>query len=378
VLGPGESFIQKAIGSLTGDCFMDEGSRPLISVIMPVYNSEKYLTQAVDSILGQTLADLELIAVDDGSTDGTPAILETYRQNDSRMILQRHSQNLGVTAALNTGLALARGRYIARMDADDISLPERFERQAAFLDKNPEIDIIGSAVQMVDERGRNIGVLSAPLDDLAIRWTSFFSASFFHPTIMLRHSILLEHNIQYRASREEAQDYEFFAHLLEYACGANFVEPLIYYRIHSSSVTSYFSRNNLSRKSMLIYKNLQLHFPDLAISHDQVLLVSGALLGRLSGLRQRAEAADTYLRVWRAFSEKCPPEPALLSLRTKVVMIAAKLALFPPFQPGWRKVLRKISEIEPDWIIKFIRMFPEMVSTKFNSWIIRKNQYENI
>jgi glycosyltransferase involved in cell wall biosynthesis len=353
---------------------MEDGLRPMISVIVPVYNSEKYLNEAVGSILGQTLADFELIAVDDGSTDGSPAILESFRQNDARMIIERHSRNLGVTAALNSGLALARGKYIARMDADDISRPERLEKQAVFLDIHPEIDIIGSAVQMVDERGRNIGVLSAPLDDLAIRWTSLFSASFFHPTIMLRHSVLLDHNIQYRASRDEAQDYDFFSQLLEYARGENFAEPLVFYRIHSDSVSSFYSRNKLSRKSMLIFKNLQLHFPDLKISHDQVLLVSGAMLGRLSRLSERAKAADIYLQVWQAFSEGLIPDPAFYRLRANVVMIAAKLALYPPFQPGWRKVMRKISNIEPKWFFIFIRSFPEMVSTKINSLLIRRNR----
>lgn len=353
---------------------MDNVLQPTISVVMPVYNSEKYLNEAVESILGQTLPDFELITIDDGSTDGSSAILESFRQNDPRVIVHRHSQNQGVTAALNAGLALARGKYIARMDADDISLRERFEKQAAYLEKHPEIDIVGSAVRLVDERGQNIGILSAPLDDLAIRWTSLFSAAFLHPTVMLRHSVLLEHNIRYRVSRDQAQDFDFFTQLLEYASGANFAEPLFLYRIHSSSVTSQYSRNNLSRKSMLIFGNLQKRYPDLAISHDQVLLVSGALLGRSSKLWKRAEAANVYLRVWQEFSKGCPPGPAFYRLRTNVVMIAAKLALYPPFQPGWRKALHKISEIEPDWFPSFIRQFPEMVSTKIRSWLIRKNR----
>jgi glycosyltransferase involved in cell wall biosynthesis len=347
---------------------------PLISVIMPVYNSEKYLHAAVESILGQTLADFELIAIDDGSTDATTAILESFRLNDKRVIVQRHSQNQGVTAALNTGLALARGKYIARMDADDISMPDRFEKQAAFLETHPEIDILGSAVQLIDERGRNIGVLSAPLEDLAIRWKGLFSASFLHATVMLRHSVLIEHKIQYRVSRDQAQDFDFFTQLLVFAHGSNLPEPLFLYRIHSTSVTSHYSRNNLSRNSMLIYRNLQKRFPDLAISHDQVLLVSNALLGRLTSPWRRAEAANIYLCVWQAFSEGCTPGPDFNNLQNNVVKIAAKLALYPPFQPGFRKVLRQISSIEPMWLVAFVRAFPEMVSTKIHSWQIRKNR----
>ena len=366
--------LQDVEWTLIVDRNMDKGIPPLISVIMPVYNGEKYLNKAVESILGQTFTDFELIVVDDGSTDGSAAILESFCQNDTRVIVQKHSQNKGIPAALNAGLALARGRYIARMDADDICLPERFEKQAAFLEKHPEIDVLGSAVQLINGRGQNIGMLSVPLEDLAIRWTGLFSASFLHPTVMLRHSVLIEHNIQYTASRDQAEDFAFFTQLLEHARGANFSETILLYRIHSSSVTSQSSRNNLSRKSMLIYANLQTRFPELKISHDQVHLVSGALLGRRFVGRKRAQAADIYLQVWQAFAESCSPAPAFYSLQTNVLMIAAKLALYPPFQPGWRKVMRIISEIEPDWYISFIRKFPEMVSTKIYSWLIRKNR----
>lgn len=356
------------------DHVMPFQSQPLISVILPVFNSEENLHAAVESILGQTQADFELIAIDDGSTDASAAILESFRRNDRRVFVQRHLQNLGVTAALNTGLALAHGKYIARMDADDISLPERFEKQVAFLETHPEIDILGSAVKLIDERGRNIGALSAPLEDLAIRWKGLFTAAFLHPTVMLRHSVLIEHNIHYRTSRDQAQDFDFFTQLLQFARGANLSEPLFLYRIHSSSVTSHYSRNNLSRKSMLIFENLQRCYPNLAISHDQVLLVSGALLGRPSVPWKRAEAAKIYLRLWQAFSAGCTPDPAFFRLQTNVAMIAAKLALYPPFQPGWRKALRSVSEIEPKWPIAFSRKFPEMVSTKIHSWLIRQNR----
>jgi hypothetical protein len=353
---------------------MDSPAQPQISVILPVYNSEKYLVEAVESILGQTFTDFELIAIDDCSTDNSPTILESFRQKDKRLIVERHAENQGVTAALNSGLALARGIYIARMDADDISLPDRFEKQVAFLEKHPEIDILGSAVQLVDEFGANIGMLSAPLDDLAIQWASLFSAAFMHATIMLRHSVLIEHNIQYRASRDQAQDFDLFTQLLKFACGANLAEPLYLYRIHSASVTSQYSRDNLSRKSMLIHANLQRRFPDLGITPDQVTLVSSALLGKPSRLEKRVEAADIYLRVWQAFSAGCTPSLVLSNLQTNVMMVTVKMALYPPFQPGWRKVLRRVSEIEPKWPISFIGKFPGMVSTKIHSLLIQKNR----
>ena len=117
-----------------------------------------------------------------------------------------------------------------------------------------------------------------------------------------------------------------------------------------------------------------MRFPELAISQDQVLLVSEALLGNQSVASRRAEAADIYLRVWRAFSENYMTDPAFPRLQVNVVMIAAKMALYPPFQPGSRGVLRQISSIEPKWLPAFIRAFPGMVFTKIHSFLIRKNR----
>lgn len=353
---------------------MDTASQPLISVIMPVYNSAKYLQEAVVSILGQTLADFELILIDDGSTDDSSATLEYFRKNDARVIVQRHSKNQGVAAALNTGLASARGRYIARMDADDISLPERFEKQVDFLDNHVEIDIVGSTVILVDEHGKKISVLPVPLDSLAIRWAGLLSAAFMHPTIMLRHSFLVEHGIKYSVTRDPLEDFAFFSQLLEFAHGSNFSEPLLLYRIHPASVTSQYSRDNLDRKSFLIYSNIQNLFPSLEISQDQVRQVSNALLGKPDMFWKRAQAAENYLRVWQAFAGGCTPTHDFYRLQTGVALIAAKLTLYPPFQPGWRKTLRHIFRIEPRWPVAFARKFPEMVSTKIHTQLIRRNR----
>jgi glycosyltransferase involved in cell wall biosynthesis len=353
---------------------MDNVSQPLISVIMPVYNSEKFLKDAIESILVQTLADFELITVDDGSKDGSTGILEDFSHRDKRIVLSVLPRNQGVAVASNQGLNMARGKYIARMDADDISLPERFEKQAAFLETNTDIDIIGSASLLVDDRGHKIGLLSVPIDDLAIRWKGCFSSPLIPATIMFRRSVIVDHDLNYRGPMEQAEDIDFLLRFLEYSRGANFSEPLYVYRIHSASISSQFGRKAVDRKSQILFANLQKHFPDLVISFAQAKQVSDALLGRSNMLSVREEAADTYLRVWQAFSESCTPDLAFSRLQTNVVMIAAKLALYPPFQPGWRNVMRKISEIEPKWFISFVSKFPKMVFTKVYSWLIRKNR----
>jgi len=127
-----------------------------VSVVMPVYNGEKWLAYAIDSILHQSLADFELIAVDDGSTDGSRKLLDDAARRDSR-IRTADQPHLGVAAALNRGIALARSQVIARMDADDLSHPDRLQKQLAFLDKHPRVAALGSWARVIDERGRGTG-----------------------------------------------------------------------------------------------------------------------------------------------------------------------------------------------------------------------------
>ncbi len=128
---------------------------PRVSVVMPVRDGERFLREALDSTLAQTLDDLELIVVDDGSTDATPAILAEAAQRDSRVRVQRQEPG-GLTVALNAGCALARAPLIARMDADDVMLPDRLERQVAYLDAHPDVALLGGGIVLVDETGREI------------------------------------------------------------------------------------------------------------------------------------------------------------------------------------------------------------------------------
>ena len=125
---------------------------PRVSVVMSVYNGERYLAEAIDSILGQSMSDLEFIVIDDGSTDGTPRILEKYTARDERVWVVRNERNLGLTRSLNRCLSLARGEYFARQDADDISLPERLALQVQLLDANPHVGAIGTGSRGLIER----------------------------------------------------------------------------------------------------------------------------------------------------------------------------------------------------------------------------------
>jgi len=139
---------------------------PTVTVLMRVYNAERHLRAAVESALAQTFTDFELLAVDDGSTDASVAILESYGDPRIRVVTQR---NGGRNAAARRGLAEARGRYVAILDADDRAAPERLARQVATLENDPDLVMVGSALGVVDERGTRIGVRRYPLDDAALR-----------------------------------------------------------------------------------------------------------------------------------------------------------------------------------------------------------------
>ncbi len=348
---------------------------PLVSVIMPVYNSEKFLREAVESILDQTFTDFELIAINDGSTDDSGSILADYRQRDERMVILGHLKNQGIVSALNWGLIVGRGKYIAYMHADDISHPGRFEKQVAFLETHPEVGILGSAVELIDTRGQAIGVLPKRCDDLAIRWTSLFSSPFMHPTVMLRHSILEAHHLQYQEGMGGVEDLDLWVRLLVYTQAANLAEALLRYRVHPASITSLYNRKDqLNIKSKILFTYAQKQLGGFLLTREQIELVSEAVMGNPDISRERAYAADIYLQTWQAFVKVHQSNPGLNSLQTDIVMTTAKLVLYPPFQSGWRKVMRQLFEIEPHWYVTFICKFPEMVWTKIHSQLIRRNR----
>lgn len=208
---------------------------PVISVILPVYNTGKFLKKAIESLLAQTFPDFELIAIDDGSTDELPAILVDYAQKDKRIHI--HTQpNQGVAQALNTGLQLAEGKYVARMDADDICHPERLQKQFDFLEAHPETGLLGCAAAIIDANGRRQGTLDYPLTHFALQWSLCFYNPIIHPSIMARHEIMLAAG-GYHPDCPQAEDYDLFARLSVLTQLANMPERLLHLRRHGQNVT---------------------------------------------------------------------------------------------------------------------------------------------
>lgn len=214
----------------------------LVSVIMSNYNTpEEYLRSAIESILNQTYQNFEFIIIDDHSTDDSLQIIESY--SDKRIKIIKNEQNLGITKSLNRGLAVAKGEFVARMDADDISLKTRFEKQVKFLKNHPECIVCGTGVELIGDwqakHSKKYICRTIP-DRESFRIHLLFGnyPNIVHPTAMFNHNLLLKYNIVYNENYPLAQDYRMWISCSEVAECINIPETLLNYRIHGKAVSS--------------------------------------------------------------------------------------------------------------------------------------------
>ena len=230
---------------------------PEISVLMPVFNAERYLKSAIDSILNQTFQDFEFVIINDGSTDSSEEVILSY--NDSRINYYKNAENIGLIATLNKGMGLCNGRFVARMDADDISLPKRLQKQWDFLNKHPEIVMVGSDVEMIDVQNQRIkDVQFCPVH--LLKTQLFFGNTFAHPSILIRKDILSE--FSYNSDYIYAEDYFLWSQIAFKYPVANLPEILIKYRVHQESV----SLQNKQQQNDTVKKVHAYHFEKLGIT----------------------------------------------------------------------------------------------------------------
>lgn len=207
---------------------------PKVSVLMSVYNGARYLPEAVESVLDQTFTDFEFIIVDDGSIGETPIILDAY--NDPRLVRLRNQTNIGLVASLNRGLAAARGEYIARQDADDISLPQRLAKQVELLDAHPQVGLVGSWYAVIDAGGREEQVIQCPTENTEIQEHLFYSNCFCHGAVIFRREALTRVGC-YREEFDLAEDWDLWLRIAERYELANIPEPLYHWRLVPGSVS---------------------------------------------------------------------------------------------------------------------------------------------
>lgn len=222
---------------------------PTISVILPVYNSAPYLAATIESILAQTLPDFELIVLNDGSTDNSVAIIHSFSDNRIRYLEQ---PNRGLVYTLNRGISEARGRYIARIDADDLCLPERFAKQAAWLDAHPQTALAGCFVTFINEQGEETGIWPEDRNNYTaaqIRHTLPYLNCMAHPGIMARTEVMRAY--RYNPAQQHIEDYDLWLRMqAEGEVMEKVPEVLLLYRVHTTSITSI----NLKKKNVF-YKH---------------------------------------------------------------------------------------------------------------------------
>ena len=212
------------------------GVPPVISVLMPVYNGGQYLGEAVESILNQTFRDFEFLVLDDGSTDDSLKQLRLYAAQDSRLhVITR--ENRGLTSTLNELLLYARGEFVARMDADDVSMPDRFDHQVAFLKENHQAVCVGGAYQMIDNAGRYLTTLTPPQGDLEIQQLCLGGhTAINHPTVLMRLSAVSLVG-GYDSDHDFVEDLDLWLRLGEVGKLANLSDVLLKYRLHEKSIS---------------------------------------------------------------------------------------------------------------------------------------------
>ena len=316
---------------------------PLVSVLLAVSNGEKYLRAALESVLRQTVSDLELIVVDDGSTDATPEALAQV--DDARMRVLRNDERLGLAASLNRGLDEARGRYVARLDADDIAFPRRLEQQLQRMVSGSSVAVVGSAVLDLDASGRPGMLHLMPFGPAAVRWAALFSSPFFHPSVLVDREVLERHGLRYDPEYLESEDYDLWTRLLAHAEGDNLTEPLVLYRVHPGQASQ--ARRSIQRdfQQRVALREIRRVAPELDPARVELAWRVGA--GEKVAVDELEDGAAAYVELLRAF-ERTLQQPVARShgVREAAGRAVAHLAVQAPDASRLR-LLRLGASLDP-------------------------------
>lgn len=239
-----------------------------VSVLMPVYNTDNtILKQTIESILNQAFTDFEFLIVNDCSSDeNVEKIVLEYQQKDSRIKYFMNEKNLGISGTRNKLIDLSQGEYLAVMDHDDISLPNRFEKQVEFLDKNLEVGVVSSWYEIFPETK----FVKYPTNDFDIKVNLMRNCTLLHPASMIRKSVLIENNLKYEADFSPAEDYGLWIRLIKLTKFANIPEILFKYRVHGNN-ESIKQNTKMLNRTYFINKIIKKELPDLLELSNNIL-----------------------------------------------------------------------------------------------------------
>jgi glycosyltransferase involved in cell wall biosynthesis len=310
------------------------GSRaaPAVTVLMSVYNGEKYVGEAIESILRQTWTDFEFLIVNDGSNDHTREIITSFR--DERIRLLDNPVSLGLTKSLNLGLASARGALVARQDADDVSHPVRLAAQVEFMRSNPGVALVGAQARILNERGHascRPGWERA-LTDTAIRFQLMFDNAFIHPSVLFRRAVVWEQLGGYDESFVTSQDFELWSRIAARYHVRNLPQPLVDYRFHSGSVGALYRSAHLDLSRAVVAANLSRYLQLARVPDKWPRLISSLHADQVSCTKtELVELAAVVCEIYERFLECYPEEKTNREIRGvlagKMSQVACRLAV---------------------------------------------------
>ena len=226
----------------------------LLSVVMPAYNAGKTIKESIDSILNQSFKDFEFIIINDGSTDNTEDVILSY--GDKRIRYLKNDVNRGIIYTLNRGIIESKGKYIARMDSDDISLSTRFEKQIAILESRPNVIVCGTLISPFGSKTKKTNLTKLQLHNLKMKEQLAITTCFAHPTVIIRKFVLLSNDIKYDENFKNAEDYKLWIDLMEYGEYYTVSEKLLLYRLSDSQISQ--TNNPITEKSVSKCRELYL------------------------------------------------------------------------------------------------------------------------
>jgi len=264
-----------------------------VTVLMPVYNAERYLRPAVDSILAQTFSDFEFLIINDGSSDGSRKVVESY--TDPRIKLVDNPSNMGLARTLNRGLGMATGELIARQDADDVSYPDRLRRQVEFLDSHPDVALVGSQARIIDEDGRPNGLrhYDRCCEYESIRWDLLFGNSFTHASVTFRRKIVADEMGGYDETFRYEQDYDLWSRVASRHSVMNIPLTLVDYRIHPFSMSNTMRGVMADEHRRVIQRNTSAVLGERTVTDEDVELIVRATVDF------RKESLGPFLTLFR-------------------------------------------------------------------------------
>ena len=294
----------------------------LLSVLMPVFNSEQFVAEAINSILNQTFTDFEFLILDDASTDKSFKIIKDFEKKDSRIKVFKNEKNLGVVESRNKLINLSKGKYIAWLDSDDIAIENRFEKQIKFLEEHSEIGMVGTDALIIDENSKKIGIWTFETDPQKLKIELFFHSPFLSSSVMIRKNCLPQNF--YDSRFPVSEDFDLYSKISEHSETANIPEFLVKYRINSKGLT----KNNMTRMEHLSVQIIKEHAERLGIKLEE---------DTVKDLRKTITQPRIYLE------EITDIEKSLILLKDSLLKNDCfnKKALDEVIQKYWFKICRK-------------------------------------